>query len=121
MAINLTKEMQDLILEGAVPAKAVAQEIGKPYPTLMREVNIYDNGAKLGVDTFVEILQATRCTDPLRKLANEMGFDLVPLASVAFDIGKNRSGRRARSSKKMQMVPMAEQQASSRPLVGRSL
>jgi hypothetical protein len=122
MSINLTKEMQDLILEGSVPAKAVAQEIGKPYPTLMREVNVYDNGAKLGVDTFVEILQATNCADPLRKLANEMGFDLVPLSSGAFEIGKSRSGRRARSSsKKMQMVPLAEQQTPIRPHTGRSL
>ncbi len=121
MAINLTKEMQDLILEGSVPAKAVAQEIGKPYPTLMREVNVYDNGAKLGVDTFVEILQATNCADPLRKLANEMGFDLVPLASAAFEIGNNQTRRRAKSSKNMQMVPMTEQQTPMRPHTGRSL
>jgi hypothetical protein len=122
VSINLTKEMQDLVLEGSVPAKAVAQEIGKPYPTLMREVNIYDNGAKLGVDTFVEILQATNCADPLRKLANEMGFDLVPLSSEAFQIGKSRSERWARSTgKKMQMVPLDEQQTSTRPHSGRSL
>mgnify|MGYP000273172786 CR=1 FL=1 len=47
------------VIEGNVPAKKVAATIGKPYKTLMREINPDDLGAKLGVETFMDIIRAT--------------------------------------------------------------
>ena len=45
---------------GEVPAKSVAEAVGKPYSTLMREINPYDKGAKLGVETFMGIRDQTQ-------------------------------------------------------------
>ena len=47
---QLIKEIQKMVRDGEVPAKSVAEAVGKPYSTLMREINPYDKGAKLGVD-----------------------------------------------------------------------
>lgn len=46
---QLIKEIQKMVRDGEVPAKSVAEAVGKPYSTLMREINPYDKGAKLGV------------------------------------------------------------------------
>lgn len=80
MALNMVKIMQDAVLEGKVPAKAVAAEIGKPYPTLMRELNPYDSGAKLGLETFLEIIRVTGDIGPLRMLAMELNCAILPMA-----------------------------------------
>jgi hypothetical protein len=81
--LNMTETTQKAVLEGNVPAKAVAMEIEKPYHTLMRELNPYDSGAKLGVQTFLEILRITGNVEPLRKLARELGYGLVTLGDSA--------------------------------------
>lgn len=59
-------------------AKAVASKLGKGYTTLLREVNPFDKGAKLGVITFAQLIQTTGDPAPLRLLADACGFDLVP-------------------------------------------
>ena len=47
---QLIKEIQKMVRDGEVPAKSVAEAVGKPYSsTLMREINPHDKGAKLGV------------------------------------------------------------------------
>ena len=48
MANDLISSIHDLVLESPLGAKAIAQAVGKPYSTLLREVNPYDTGAKLG-------------------------------------------------------------------------
>lgn len=40
--------IQDSVSRNPIGAKAVAVKIGKPYSTMMREVNPNDKGAKVG-------------------------------------------------------------------------
>ncbi len=75
---NVIKVVQDAVLEGPLPAKVVAQEIGKPYSTLLRELNPFDENAKLGVETLIKIMKVTRSVEPLRFMAEELGYVLAP-------------------------------------------
>lgn len=75
--MELTRIVHTSILESPIPAKVIAKKIGKPYSTLLREVNPYDEGAKLGVETLLQILKITGDTAPLEYLANELGMELV--------------------------------------------
>lgn len=72
------KEIQKTVRDGEVPAKSVAEAVGKPYSTLMREINPYDKGAKLGVETFMAIIETTGDTTPLKVMAHELGYELIP-------------------------------------------
>ena len=78
MAEELSKLIHAMILDSPVPAKVLAKRIGKPYSTLLREVNPYDGGAKLGVETFVQIVKATGNTSPIEFIARELNLELVP-------------------------------------------
>lgn len=75
--MELTRIVHTSILESPIPAKVIANKIGKPYSTLLREVNPYDEGAKLGVETLLQILKITGDTAPLEYMANELGLELV--------------------------------------------
>ncbi len=75
---QLIKEIQKTVRDGEVPAKSVAEAVGKPYSTLMREINPYDKGAKLGVETFMAIIETTGDTTPLKVMAHELGYELIP-------------------------------------------
>lgn len=75
---NLLAIVQDSIFKSDVPAKEVAKGVGKLYPTLMREVNPYDKGAKLGADTLIQIMQITKDIAPLEYMAKEVGYRVVP-------------------------------------------
>lgn len=59
-----------------LPLKALAAAVGKPYPTLTRELNPDDDGAKLGADLLLPLMQATGDIRPLEWLAGRMGFAL---------------------------------------------
>lgn len=59
----------------------IAEEIGKPYPTLKRELNEFDDGAKLGVMSVLPLMRACDSASPLEYLAYRMGFRLVPLGA----------------------------------------
>ena len=75
--MELTRIVHTSILESPIPAKIIAKKIGKPYSTLLREVNPYDEGAKLGVETLLQILKITGDTRPLEYIASELGLELV--------------------------------------------
>jgi hypothetical protein len=75
--MELTRIVHTSILESPIPAKIIAKKIGKPYSTLLREVNPYDEGAKLGVETLLQILKITGDTTPLEYMASELGLELV--------------------------------------------
>ncbi len=70
--------VHDLVLESPLGAKAIAQAVGKPYSTLLREVNPYDAGAKLGAETLLNIMKITGNVTPLKQMASEMGYNLKP-------------------------------------------
>ena len=57
-----------------------AVKIGKPYSTMMREVNPNDKGAKVGADTLMDIVRATKDISPLVFMAKELGYRLVPVS-----------------------------------------
>lgn len=76
--MQLARIIHSSILESSVPAKVIAKKIGKPYPTLLREVNPYDEGAKFGIETMLQILKITGDVAPLAYMAGELGLELAP-------------------------------------------
>lgn len=75
---TLVNSVHDLVLESPLGAKNIAQAVGKPYSTLLREVNPYDAGAKLGAETLMTIMKITGNVSPLMLMAKEMGYSLEP-------------------------------------------
>lgn len=89
---DLTKKMQDVVLEGRIPAKEVSRAIKKPYSTLLRELNPFDSHAKLGAETMFEIVKATRNIAVLEFMARELGYTLMPTDNP----GANGAGSKTR-------------------------
>ena len=77
MVSELSTIIHNLVLDNPVPAKDIAKAIGKPYSTLIREVNTYDTGAKLGAETLLQIMMQTGDTKPLEYMAGKLGYSLV--------------------------------------------
>ena len=75
---ELIKIAQTAVLEGGKPAKIVAKELNKPYSTLLRELNPFDKSAKLGAETVLELMMITGNVDPLRFMADQLGYEVVP-------------------------------------------
>lgn len=76
MRSDLIKILHNLVLDNPTPAKVLAKEIGKPYSTLLREINPYDTGAKLGVETLLQIMKFTKNVTPLEYMAGQLGYSL---------------------------------------------
>lgn len=76
MSANLISTVHELVLESGLGAKNIAAAVGKPYSTLLREVNPYDEGAKLGAETLVDIMKVTGNILPLEYIAEELGYEL---------------------------------------------
>lgn len=74
---DITKLTQQIVLEGKKQAKDIATAIGKPYSTLLRELNPFDGQAKLGVETLLEIMRVTQNVEPLKLMAESLGYELV--------------------------------------------
>ena len=75
---ELAKLLPKLLSDLPIQPRKLSQEIGKPYSTLMREVNPMDSSAKLGVLTMFEIMLITGDTSPLEFMAEAMGYHLTP-------------------------------------------
>ncbi|WP_419786936.1 phage regulatory CII family protein [Pseudodesulfovibrio sp.] len=93
---NLTKKMQDVVLEGRISAKEVCREIKKPYSTLLRELNPFDDHAKLGAETMFEIVKATHNVSVLEFMARELGYTLMPM-----EPSKQPSVRQTKATKRI--------------------
>ena len=93
MSNDLITTVHDLVLESPIGAKAIAQAVGKPYSTLLREVNPYDTGAKLGAETLMHIMKTTGNVTPLEKMALEMGYRLEPAEGMGPRCAPNPVGR----------------------------
>ena len=76
---KLIESVHALVIDGDMPAKAIASAIAKPYSTLLREGNPYGKGAKLSAETLMAILKATGNTQPLEVMARELGYKLIPI------------------------------------------
>lgn len=66
--------LQELLFENPVPMRELARACGKNYSTFMREISPWDNRAKLGIVTFVRIVQATKDKRLLALIIEEAGF-----------------------------------------------
>jgi len=75
---SVTRIAQETVMNSSEPLKSIASRIGKPYPTLLRELNPYDKGAKLGVETLLDLMQVTRDYRPLEFMAEALGLELQP-------------------------------------------
>ncbi len=69
--------IHNLVLDSSMSAKDLAKAIGKPYSTLLREVNPYDSGAKLGAESLFQIMAVTGNYKPMEYMAEQLGMDLV--------------------------------------------
>ncbi len=76
MTTEFTTIIHNLVLDNSMPAKELAKAIGKPYSTLLREVNPYDTGAKLGAESLFQIMQVTGNYKPLEFMAERCGLEL---------------------------------------------
>ena len=76
MSTNLISTVHDLVLESGLGAKNIAAAVGKPYSTLLREVNPFDDGAKLGAETLVDIMKVTGNIHPLEHIAEQFCYYL---------------------------------------------
>ncbi len=68
--------IHNLVLDNPMPAKDLARAIGKPYSTLLREVNPYDSGAKLGAESLFQIMSVTGNYRPMEYMAQKLGLEL---------------------------------------------
>ena len=78
---KVVKAVHELVTQGKMPAKSVAIAIGKPYSTLLRETNPLDPGAKLGVETFMAIIDTTGDSTPLNVMAVSYTHLTLPTTS----------------------------------------
>ena len=75
---SFMNSIHELVLESPIRARNIAPAVGKPYSTLLREVNPYDSGAKLGAETLLSIMKVTGNISPLEYMVHEMGYRLEP-------------------------------------------
>jgi len=79
MCNHLNELIQSMLFQGSHSAMDIARKLGKPYSTLMRECNPFDKGAKLGVNTLFRIMIITKDIEPLRFMANSLGYESVKM------------------------------------------
>lgn len=75
---SLTSVVQETVFKSSLTAQEIAKSIKKPYPTLMRELNPYDQSAKLGADTMLEMMIQMGDITPLEYMARKLGCKVVP-------------------------------------------
>lgn len=61
------------------PAKAIAEDVGRPYHVLMQELNQDVATHKLGVELLIPLMRATGSDAPLHYLARAMGGAFIRL------------------------------------------
>ncbi len=60
-------------------AKSTCEQIGKKYPTMMREINPYDNTAKLGFLDAIKVIKLDQDGAIFRVLEEELGLKITIL------------------------------------------
>lgn len=79
--MTLLEKVQTIVFKYG--AEAMAQELGKPYKTLMRELNPNDAGAKLGLIDFLQVIRISKDYSPLQMIAKRFDkiFVDIPIAT----------------------------------------
>lgn len=78
--LELATVLKKLVLEDEkMNARHICRAICKPYPTMLRETNVTDRMAKVGVVTMFQVMETTGNVEPLRWMANQLGYEIRPL------------------------------------------
>ena len=77
MPSDIRSVILDMVRNSDRPVKDIADAVGKPYSTLMRELDPGDARAKLGVELLLPLMQACDSTAPLRCLAEALDCRVV--------------------------------------------
>lgn len=77
--MHVTQMLHDAIVRRRGLAKQVAKALNKPYSTLLRELNPWDRGAKIGVDDLSMILRSSGDVSALKAIAEDLGYKLTPI------------------------------------------
>lgn len=85
---TITELVQQMLIysEPKLPLKKVASELGKPYTTLIRELNPEDEYAKLGADLLLPIMRITKDVRPLQWLAEKMEYGIIKNSNIHPDM-----------------------------------
>ena len=73
LAISIHK----MVVYSDIPTRELADIVGKPYPTLMREANPNDHGAKMGIETLMDLMLVTGDYSPLEAMGKILGVRFV--------------------------------------------
>jgi hypothetical protein len=68
--------LEDMVDRSGKNRREVAEDLGREYSTLRRELNPFDQGAKIGVELLIPLMRSTGRTDILQYLAERMGYRL---------------------------------------------
>jgi len=77
--------LYDLARNSSKSIKSISEEIGKPYSTLMRELDPADKGAKLGVELLLPLMRSCESIAPLRFMADRLGYRVVANKNITPD------------------------------------
>lgn len=85
MGHDLQRIILEMVQNSHIPIKTLAESVGKPYSTLMREIDPGDRGAKLGVDLLLPLMKTCNSIAPLRHMAAGMGYRVVSMREISPD------------------------------------
>lgn len=73
--------IEDMVDRSGKNRREIAEDTGKEYSTLRRELNPFDQNAKLGVEMLIPLMRSTGRADVLHYLAERMGYRLERVKS----------------------------------------
>lgn len=73
---DIYETIEDMIDRSGKSRREIAEDTGKEYSTLRRELNPFDQNAKLGVEMLIPLMRSTGRIDALHFLAERMGYRL---------------------------------------------
>lgn len=85
---SLDEVLDAMVIEARAngkPLTHVAEEIGMNYKKLERELNPFDDGAKLGAKALIPLMTSCGSVLPLEYIAHRMGYRIVPIQGCAPD------------------------------------
>ena len=73
---SATEHIYNLVLASG-KAKEIAKQLSINYATFMREINIYDKQAKLGIQTFLRLLEIFNDFPTVLSIAQDFSLDII--------------------------------------------
>lgn len=100
MSEKLLKVCQESLFSGNYSTYEVAERIQRNYHTLLKEFNPNDTKAKLGAATLFDFMKEMKNITPLRYMAHELGYALIPLDPASQKVEEKREFMNAGVAKK---------------------